>query len=504
MKITFLYIYIMTKDTFLYKYHEFILFIGLILWMSIFHIIEAGTPKWSLYFYSILILSINLLPVLVFAFNKSNFLIILSKKQYISYWLLSFFLLLPSFTAFCISLAPKEFDSSFFITSSVAIVVLELVLILNNYFQKKVRDAKWLKKIGFEKSVLISLILISLVISIMAVSSLNHPSYHFKDRLLIGFEFSLTKIVTNFGTFVLFFSQFLFMYLCGYLFFIINSRVLVSYVLKQKGLILYVLSVLTTIVMLYPIIAQILISLPINKTLGRNIFSSNAFDLDNAFGVFAVMLFSLPIVLALQWGKQNNHILSLEKEKSQTELDLLKQQLNPHFFFNTLNNLYGLSLQHSDQTSDSILRLAELMRYTIYKGQHDRVPLTQELDYIDDYIQLQQIRLKEPLNFSFEKHIDDKHLQIAPLLLIVLVENAFKHGVEPSEGKATLNLHLKSDQNKLYFSCENTIEDLDSKKVSGIGLSNLKKRLALVYPNHHTLKIIQIENRYIAELEITL
>lgn len=486
-----------------YKHQDFIFFVGLTLWLSIYHITEASTLEWSAYLNCALILGINLFPILVFSFSKTHFKRALSKNQYLTSWLLCFFLVQPVFTALCISLAPKSFDSSLFITASIAALLLELVLIINSYYQEKIKDAKWLKKIGLENAVLISLILMSIAIAAMGTSSLNNPLYHNKERLLIGFEFSLTKILSHFGTFLIFFIQFLFMYLCGYLFFILNSRILVSHVLKQKGLMLYILSVLATIVILYPIVAQALISLPINKTLGRDIFSNNAFDLENAFGVIGIMLFSLPIVLAIQWGKQNTHILSLEKEKSQTELDLLKQQLNPHFFFNTLNNLYGLSLQQSDKTSDSILRLAELMRYTIYKGQQDRVSLQQELNYIEDYIQLQQIRLKKPLKFSFEKDIVDENLQITPLLLIVLVENAFKHGIEPAENDAYLNLYLKSDHKKLYFSCENSIEVDNMAKVSGIGLSNLKKRLALVYPEKSILRTDQSEDRYLAELEIT-
>lgn len=488
----------------LLRYQEFTLFVGLILWLSVFHITEAKTPEWTAYLSCILILGINQLPVLVFSFYRTRLKQTLDQQHYHRYWLLCFLLIQPLFTAFCISLAPKNFDSSFFITASLAALVLELVLIINSYYQTKVKDSKWLKKIGLENAVLISLVLMSIVIAAMGVSSLNNPLYHNKERLLIGFEFSLTKIFSHFGTFLIFFLQFLFMYLCGYLFFIINSRILVSHILKQKGFVLYILSVMATIVILYPIIAQVLISLPINKTLGRDIFSDNAFDLENAFGVIGVILFSLPIVLAMQWGKQNTHILSLEKEKSQTELDLLKQQLNPHFFFNTLNNLYGLSLQQSDKTSDSILRLAELMRYTIYKGQQDRVSLQQELSYIEDYIQLQQIRLKKPLKFNFEKDVADENLQIAPLLLIVLVENAFKHGIEPAENGAFLNLRLKSDQKKLYFSCENSIEEHSTTKASGIGLANLTKRLALVYPEKSFLKINQGENQYHAELEIKL
>lgn len=493
-----------TISTFFIKHQEFILLVGLILWLSIFHITETKLLEWSSYLYCALILGITLLPALTFALNKTHFRETLTAQHYTIYWCACFLLVQPVFTAFCISLAPQNYAASLFIEASVAAIALEFLLILNFYYQKKAKEAKWLKKISLEKAVFLSLVLISLIIAAMGTSSLNNPEYHSKERLLIGFEFSLTKIVSNFGMFLSFFIQFLFMYLCGYLFFIINSRILVSHVLKQKGFILYGLSVLATIAILYPLLAQLLISLPINETLGRDIFSDHAFDLENAFGVLSIMLISLPIVLAMQWGKQNTHILSLEKEKSQTELDLLKQQLNPHFFFNTLNNLYGLSLQHSEKTSDSILRLSELMRYTIYKGQEDQVKLVQELNYLEDYIELQQIRLKKPLKFSFNKEVSDDNLQIAPLLLIVLIENAFKHGIEPAENEATLSLVIKSDRNQFYFSCENSIEQGEQQQGGGIGLVNLKKRLNLLYPNKHTLTIDQNKDRYRVELEISL
>ncbi|RYG10104.1 MAG: hypothetical protein EOO07_22740 [Chitinophagaceae bacterium] len=130
--------------------------------------------------------------------------------------------------------------------------------------------------------------------------------------------------------------------------------------------------------------------------------------------------------------------------------------------------------------------------------------MSEELNYIEDYIQLQQIRLKKPLKFRFEKQIDNENLQIAPLLIIVLIENAFKHGIEPAENEATLLLSLKADQKQLYFSCMNSMEEDKSEKISGIGLSNLKKRLALLYPNTHVLETKRGQNQYTATLEITL
>jgi LytS/YehU family sensor histidine kinase len=292
--------------------------------------------------------------------------------------------------------------------------------------------------------------------------------------------------------------------LCGYLLFFINSRLLVSKILKEKGLLIYILSLAATIAILYPFLAQLLISLPINSVFGRDIFGTNPFDMENATGAIVIMLISLPIVLALQWGKQNNQILSLEKEKSQSELDLLKQQLNPHFFFNTLNNLYSLSLQKSEKTSESILQLSELMRYTIYKGQEKSVAISLELKYLEDYIELQQIRLKNPLNLKFEKNISNANIEIAPLLLIVFIENAFKHGIETAENAAFLNISLTSDEKELYFSCENSFDADEISKTPGIGIINLEKRLDLLYPNKHTLKLSSENHIFKAELKLEL
>lgn len=488
---------------FLFKRQDFLITIGLILWFSIYNVLETKGNIWINYFLSIAWLSFCLLPILIFSFYKIELKTKLNKDKYLLYWLLYFLFLLPAFTLICSYFELGNFDEVIFIVVAIAAFLLEVILIANQFYRKKVQHIKWIKKIGLENSVLITLILLSASISVMAVSSLNNPAYHTKDNLLIGFELSPEKLGENFGLFIGFFVQFLLMYLCGYVLFIINSRFLVSKILKEKGLLIYILSLAVTIAVLYPLLAQFLILLPINKVFGREIFGSNPFDMENAMGAVAIMLISLPIVLALQWGRQNNQILSLEKEKSQSELDLLKQQLNPHFFFNTLNNLYALSLQKSEKTSESILQLSELMRYTIYKGQEKSVSLGQELKYLEDYIQLQQIRLKNPLNFTIEKNIHNPNVEIAPLLLIVFIENAFKHGIETAENSAFLNVSLVCNEKELYFSCENSFDE-ENTNIPGIGIANLKKRLDLLYPNKHSLKLSSENHIFKAELKLKL
>jgi sensor histidine kinase YesM len=487
-----------------YKYQDFFIFVGLLLWIAIFNTYSVTTNIWRTYASCILALGFCLLPVLIFSFLKTRLKNVLSRNRYVAHWCTCFFILLPLFTDIAFYLQISKLDNAVFISTALAAVALEIMLIANQYYQKKVQHIKWIKKIGLENAVLITIILLAATISAMAVSSLDNPIYQRNGFRLVGFEFDIKLLLFNFGTFLGFFSQFLIMYLCGYLLFLINSRLLVSKILKEKGLFIYLLTLSAIIAVLYPLLAQLLISLPINTVFGRSIFVTNPFELENAFGAFAIMLISLPVVLALQWGKQNNRILSLEKEKSQTELDLLKQQLNPHFFFNTLNNLYALSLQKSDKTPGSILQLSELMRYTIYKGQEKSVKLSQELDYIDDYIQLQQIRLQKTLNFEFNKQVKNDQVDIAPLLLIVLIENAFKHGIEPADDTASLNLSLISYDTTLIFSCENSFDPDEVNEVKGIGIDNLRKRLELLYPDCYTLEIITIDNIFKAELKLQL
>jgi len=498
----------MTKSAgklhFLIRHQEPYIFLGLWLWLAIFNVLGGKDYTWPTYFHAIAAVAVTQLPGLLFAYFRVRLKTTLSSRKYNGYWGLCFLICLPAITfGTALSVADNN-DAMFLAVGGMSSFVLEIILNVNSFYQQKVQHKKWVQKLGLESSVLITLVLIALTLSAMAISSMDNPTYHTKERQLIGFEFNFLKIITHCWTFLSIFAQFLVMYLCGYLFFYINSRFLVSKVLKQKGLVIYILSLLATIVFFYPMAAQVILWLPINKIFGGEIFSSNPFIAENAFAALAIMLLSLPIVLSLQWAKQNTTIVSLEKEKSRTELNLLKQQLNPHFFFNTLNNLYALSITKSEKTSESILQLSELMRYTIYKGQEETVTLSQELKYIDDYIQLQQIRLQKPLNFSFTKEISNDEQVLPPLLLIVFIENAFKHGIEPAEREAFLKLHIKCDAQSLNFSCQNSFEDENIGKPAGIGLENLRKRLMLLYPNRHALTIESQNHIFKAELTINL
>ena len=203
---------------------------------------------------------------------------------------------------------------------------------------------------------------------------------------------------------------------------------------------------------------------------------------------------------------QENQLIRLGKEKSTTELNFLKAQMNPHFLFNTLNNIYALSKSKSEQTSDMILKLSDLLDYTIYECKEDRVPVIKEWELIENYADLQAIRQNDQLMISIDQHIDNEETQIAPLILISLVENAFKHSFRSAKN-STIKVLLKVEQNILTFEVFNTKSAISKKETSnkkGIGVQNVKRQLALQYPNRHTLHINDQPDSYEIILSIQL
>ncbi|MEM9824368.1 MAG: sensor histidine kinase, partial [Bacteroidota bacterium] len=220
-----------------------------------------------------------------------------------------------------------------------------------------------------------------------------------------------------------------------------------------------------------------------------------------AGGIWLLFFLTIPLIVIIQWFQQNARIDTLERDKAEAELSLLKQQINPHFFFNTLNNLYALSLTKDKQTPEVILQLSELMHYVIYKGKEKEVAIREEVNYIQDYIKLQQIRLHQTLEVDWQLEIKSENLRLPPLLFITLIEIAFKHGIEPAEGPSFLYINLKSDAHSLTFICENSTED-KQKSNDGIGLLNLQRRLALLFPNRHKFDVKQTAETFKVTMSI--
>ncbi len=207
----------------------------------------------------------------------------------------------------------------------------------------------------------------------------------------------------------------------------------------------------------------------------------------------------------------------LEKEKYAAEMGLLKAQINPHFFFNTLNSLYALILKGSDQASNLVLRLSALMHYMLYDAGTDKVLLTDEIGHLENYIGIEQMRFSGRLDLSFQYSGDIAGKMIAPLLLLSLIENAFKHGLSEEAGWITID--LKVIGRRLFLKVENSYRatpktSLDgpnratsptpTRGSGGIGLNNLRRRLALTYPERHTLRLTQQDDIFEADLKLDL
>lgn len=206
--------------------------------------------------------------------------------------------------------------------------------------------------------------------------------------------------------------------------------------------------------------------------------------------LFILLLGPIPCFMGLWIYQQWKWFQELKTEKAEAELAMLQAQINPHFFFNTLNNLYALTLKNSEQAPEVILKLSDMMRYTIYEGKKDRVNIGDEINYLSNYIELHKIRHKKKVDIRFENKVNPD-LKIAPLLFIILLENAFKHGVETLSDSAYIYMNLHEKKGHIHFEIENNFEPNTTIESKGIGLSNLNRRLDLLYKNDYNLHIEQ-------------
>lgn len=197
------------------------------------------------------------------------------------------------------------------------------------------------------------------------------------------------------------------------------------------------------------------------------------------------------------------HHEALRHEKVTMELAYLKAQLNPHFLFNTMNNLYGLSLTEPARTPDVILRLGEMMRYMLYESNETFVPLTREVEYVNGFIELEKLRYSRQTNIDFTVEGNINGVMVAPLLLISFVENAFKHG-QLHEAQLPVRIRLSVSQDILYFETQNQVALREHDGSNGIGLKNVWRRLSLLYPDKHILRIWQEQDTYHVRLEINV
>lgn len=214
---------------------------------------------------------------------------------------------------------------------------------------------------------------------------------------------------------------------------------------------------------------------------------------DTIFAHFIMLLFWLPIssafYLAMRSFIERREKRNIETEKLKMEISFLKSQINPHFFFNTLNNLYGLALENSPKTPEMIIKLSELMHYNTYESAAESVSIEKEINCIETYVELKKMSLTD-FSCTIEKVIFDESIKIAPKILINYVENAFKHGAEKGLTNAFIEISITTQDKKLIFSIKNNyMEEGEVSKSYGIGLENAKKQLSLIYPGKYALDV---------------
>jgi len=293
------------------------------------------------------------------------------------------------------------------------------------------------------------------------------------------------------------------------LFYLLVFVVLPHYFKQNKYLpgILASLSLYILISVIEFILDYIVLTSIYSPTDSEMIFSSSGMFL--YISNFMINLLFLIIAFAYRftkdWFKSERINHQLKEEKLLSELQFLRSQINPHFLFNTLNNLFGMARQaKAIPVADGIAKLSNMMRYMLYDSGVDEVSIEKEIKYIHDFIDLQKLRIKSSNNINIDFQISNysPKLKIAPLILIPFVENAFKHGVS-LQNKSEIMIELKTIGNKVDFNIRNTINKLHlnrNNESSGFGLKNVQKRLKIIYPNNHQLKINMEDNIYTVSL----
>lgn len=233
---------------------------------------------------------------------------------------------------------------------------------------------------------------------------------------------------------------------------------------------------------------------------------SIVFILHDAGILLLITGLSVAIKMTSRWYRVEREKQEIEKERTKAELQNLKSQLNPHFLFNTLNNIYALVAINPQQAQYALHSLGQLLRYVLYENNRELMPLSKELTFIRSYVELMSLRLSKDVQLQVDLPEDDKGFEVAPLLFITLIENAFKHGVSP-EGHSFIHISIKlTGADTLICTVENSYfpKNGQDRSGSGIGIENLRRRLNLLYQDRHILRLDRIGDRFVAQLILTL
>ncbi len=284
-----------------------------------------------------------------------------------------------------------------------------------------------------------------------------------------------------------------------------NLYVLVPLLLQNKKYLSYIVSILLSITLIcFPLAFFVYLLDPnsTSKIWDINFFIFNSFQTSYAVGLTMVLR------LSIQWYQKDKEKSELQRITSETELKFLKSQINPHFLFNSLNSIYALTLKKSDDAPQTILKLSEMLRYLLYEAGEKKVTIDKEIAYLNNYLELERIRLGSRGKIVFETKTDSDEYLIEPMLLMPFVENCFKHGLNKLTTGGWVSIILTVEEGILHAEISNNIKpettNYEADKVGGIGIVNVKKRLKILYPAKHKLLISDTNHIYKIELELTI
>ena len=292
-------------------------------------------------------------------------------------------------------------------------------------------------------------------------------------------------------------------------FYYLNSFILIPRLLGQRMRFWYIVSIIVCMVLivLSPGIVSSFFPMhipPFEMLEHREIMTVRILVTVLLFAIIFIVSTGIRIIREWYASEQKNEQIQLEKTTA--ELSFLKAQVNPHFLFNTLNNIYGLSVKGSEKTSEAVLLLADMMRYVLSDTQNDYVPLELEINYLSKFIELQKLRITDKVSIDYEVKGDIESKKIAPLILLPFIENAFKFGISTLE-QSTIVITIEIDGNNLKMKTINMVfpQTYPIEKSSGIGQINAKKRLSLLYAGKYKLHIDpNNHSHYVVTLEMNL
>ena len=279
--------------------------------------------------------------------------------------------------------------------------------------------------------------------------------------------------------------------------FYLNAYYFFPVIFKRKGLIIYLISLILCVIVAFFLAKYVDQDLfPVKRRWNRS-------PISNILSYLCMLLVSTSYRIIVDYIKGQKIIKEKETENLKTELSFLRSQVSPHFMFNVLNNLVSLARKKSDKMEPALIQLSNLLRYMLYEGNQGKINLTQELKYLNGYIDLQKLRFGEDAEIIFECIGDINDFELEPMLLIPFVENAFKHGMG-SQSKPIIKITMLVANKTLTFEVENEITQTEESKdnSSGIGLVNAKRRLELLYKENYSLNITNNNNLFKVQLKI--